>query len=128
MLMTSGRGSGLAGDWTTVTMLAAPLSVQIADTAQKALVTSHKALGSSWGAQGLNLWICREDSAGVLTRVGPGVFNLSLPYGGMQLFALSATLENLPAGTYRVGLCGSSNDSANWDQDEFSYTTAVVTN
>jgi hypothetical protein len=128
MLMASGRGQALTGDWTTVTMLAAPLTVQIADTSQKALVTSHKALGSSWGAQGLNLWVCREDSAGTLTRVGPGIFNMSIPGGGMQLFTLSAMLENLPAGTYRVGLCGSSNDSASWDLDEFSYTTAVLTN
>ena len=30
-------------------------------------------------------------------------------------------------GTYRVGLCGSSNQAANWDQNEFSYTTALVT-
>ena len=128
MLMSSGGGSGLVGDdWTTVTMLAEPLTIEITDVATKVLVTSHKALGSTFGAQGLNLWICRENSSGTLTRVGPGVFNLSVPMGGMQLFSLSATLQNLAAGSYRVGLCGSSNESANWNINEFSYTTALVT-
>ena len=127
MLMTSGGGSGLVGDdWTMVTMLAEPLTIEITGASQKVLVTSHKALGSTFGAQGLNLWICRENG-GPLTKVGPGVFNLSVPYGGMQLFSLSATLENLAAGSYRVGLCGSSNESANWNVNEFSYTTALVT-
>jgi hypothetical protein len=113
----------------TVTMLAEPLTVQIANVAQKVLVSSHKALGSSSfdGAQGLNLWICVQDNTGALMRIGPGVFNLSVPSGSVQLFSLSATLENLAAGTYRVGLCGSSNQAANWDQNEFSYTTALVT-
>jgi hypothetical protein len=129
MLMNSGGGSGLTGDdWTIISMLAEPLTIQITDAAQKILVTSHKALGSSSGAQGLNLWICRENSAGTLTTVGPGVFNLSVPYGGVQLFSLSATLEGLAAGSYRVGLCGSSNEPANWNMSEFSYTTALVTN
>jgi hypothetical protein len=127
MLMTSGLGKLPVGDWTTVTMLAAPLTIQITDVAQKVMVTSQKALGSSLGAGGLNLWICREDSGGALTKVGPGIFNLSIPYGGMQLFSLSATIENLAAGTYRVGLCGSSNDAATWDVDDFSYTTALIT-
>ena len=125
--MTSGRGSTLVGDWTTVTMLAEPLTVQVASASQKILVSSHKAIGSYWAAQGLNLWICRQDSAGAMTKVGPGIYNLSLPNGGLQVFSLSATIENLAAGTYQVGLCGSSNDSANWNWDEFSYTTALVT-
>jgi hypothetical protein len=125
--MASGRGSTLVGDWTTVTMLAEPLTVQIASTSQKILVSSHKALGSYWAAQGLNLWICQQDNAGTLTKVGPGIYNLSLPNGGLQVYSLSATIENLAAGTYQVGLCGSSNDSANWNWDEFSYTTALVT-
>jgi hypothetical protein len=127
MLMTSGRGSSLVGDWTTVTMVAEPLTVQISSTTQKVLVTSNKAIGSYWGAQALNLWICRQDESGNITKVGPGIFNLSLPSGGLQLYSLSAVIENVVAGTYRVGLCGSSNDSANWNWDEFSYTTALVT-
>ena len=78
-------------------------------------------------ATDLNLWICRQDSSGALTKVGPGVMQLALPTGGMQIYTLSATLENLPVGTYQVGLCGSSNDTE-WDLDEFSTTTALVTN
>jgi hypothetical protein len=128
-MMFNAAGPGLrviGGDWAALAMLAAPLTVEISSTSQKVLVTSHKALGSSGSAAGLNLWICRQDSSGTLTKVGPGVMNLSLPYGGMHLYSLSATLENLAAGTYRFGLCGSSNDT-NWDLDEFSATTALVT-
>jgi hypothetical protein len=128
MLMVSGRGAALVGgDWTALEMLAAPLTVQIASNTQKVLVTSQKVLGSSGFAAGLNLWVCRADSAGTLTKVGGGVMNLSLPNGGMNLYTMTAVLENLDAGTYRVGLCGSSNETT-WDLDEFSTTTAVVTN
>jgi hypothetical protein len=88
------------------------LTIQISSNTQKVLVTSHKALGSSTGdASDLNLWICRQDSTGALTRVGPGVMRLSLPDAGMQLYSLSAVVENLAAGTYQVGLCGSSMDT-----------------
>jgi len=129
MLTASGRGLPvIGGDWRAVAMLAAPVTLEITSSQQKALVTSHKALGSSVGdATDLNLWICRQDSAGALTKVGPGVMQLALPTGGLQIYTLSATLENLPVGTYQVGLCGSSNDT-DWDLDEFSTTTALVTN
>jgi hypothetical protein len=129
MMAASGRGLPvIGGDWRAVAMLAAPLTLEITSSQQKALVTSYKALGSTIGdATDLNLWICRQDSAGALTKVGPGVMQLSLPTGGMQIYTLSATLENLPVGTYQVGLCGSSNDT-DWDLDEFSTTTALVTN
>lgn len=129
MLTASGRGLPvIGGDWRAVAMLAAPVTLEITSSQQKALVTSHKALGSTIGdATDLNLWICRQDSAGALTKVGPGVMQLALPTGGMQIYTLSATLENLPVGTYQVGLCGSSNDT-DWDLDEFSTTTALVTN
>lgn len=128
MLTASGPGLGIiGGDWKAVAMLTEPLTVEITSTAQKVLVTSHKALGSTVGdATDLNLWICRQDITGTLTKVGPGVMRLSLPYGGMQLYTMSATLEGLDAGTYQVGLCGSSNNF-NWDLDEFSATTALIT-
>ena len=129
MLSASGRGLPvIGGDWKLLAMLSEPLTIQVSSNTQKVLVTSHKALGSSFGdATDLNLWICRQDSAGALIKVGPGVMRLSLPNPGMQLYSLSAVLENLAAGTYQVGLCGSSID-VDWDLDEFSTTTALVTN
>jgi hypothetical protein len=129
MLSASGRGLPvIGGDWKLLALLSEPLTIQISSNTQKVLVTSHKALGSSFGdATDLNLWICRQDSAGALIKVGPGVMRLSLPNPGMQLYSLSAVLENLAAGTYQVGLCGSSID-VDWDLDEFSTTTALVTN
>src|SRR4029453_6165298 len=106
-LTASGRGLPvIGGDWAAVAMLAEPLTVQITSSEQKVLVTSPKALGSTAGdATELNLWICRQDSTGALTKVGPGVMQLALPTGGMQIYTLSATPENLPHGTYQVGLC-----------------------
>jgi hypothetical protein len=43
-------------------------------------------------------------------------------------FALSAIIDNLPTGTYNVGLCGSAAAArvGNWNLDEFSYTSAMV--
>jgi hypothetical protein len=40
---------------------------------------------------------------------------------------LSATSTGLAPGTYKFGLCGMSSDYSNWNFNEFSYTTALVT-
>jgi hypothetical protein len=111
--------------------LADPVDVTIVSTTQKVLVTSSKALGTALalgafgGAMDLDLWICSE-VGGALTQIGVGVLDMRAAEDTRQLYTLSATATGLAPGAYRFGLCGMSSD-VNWNWNEFSYTTALVT-
>jgi hypothetical protein len=130
MLMKVGLGNDPGSSWG---FLADPVVVSIATTGQKVLVTSSKAFGTSsdlgsWeGAMDLDLAICHQLDAGAITVVGGGVWDLRAARDTRQLNSLSATLTNLTPGTYNIGLCGKSDDASNWNSNEFSYTTAFVT-
>ena len=43
-----------------------------------------------------------------------------------QIFSIGAVITGLAAGTYNVGMCGSSSVPANWNSNEYSYTSAMV--
>ena len=113
----------------TTGFLAAPLTLMMNSALQKVLVTSSKALGTNNfdGAQDLDVWICYQEGDGAVLTVGTGVFDLRAAANTRQLVSLSATLTGLAPGTYKVGLCGKSGDATNWNSNEFSYTTALVT-
>jgi hypothetical protein len=102
------------------------VTATITSTLQKVLVTSSKALGSTTGAVDLDLWICYQEGAGPLNMVGSGVFDLQLAANTRQLFTLSAAVTGLAAGDYGFGLCGRTTDVDNWNSNEYSYTTALV--
>ena len=78
-------------------------------------------------AQDLDVWICYQEGDGAVLTVGTGVFDLRAAANTRQLVSLSAALTGLAPGTYKVGLCGKSGDASNWNSNEFSYTTALVT-
>jgi hypothetical protein len=105
-----------------------PVSVTVA-TGQRVHVTSHAALGSTaaGGANALNLYICYRLSGGLITTVGGGAFGMTAAQNQRHLYGLSAVITGLPAGTYDVGLCGSSS-STNWNFNEWAYTSAMVFN
>jgi len=126
MFMLSAPGSAPTG---TTSFLAAPLTLTITSALQKVLVNSSEGLGTSnvEGAQNLNVWICYQEGEGTVLTVGTGVFGLRAAANTRQLVSLSATLTGLAPGSYRVGLCGTSDDASNWNSNEFSYTTALVT-
>ncbi|HET9360437.1 MAG TPA: hypothetical protein VFO58_11845 [Vicinamibacterales bacterium] len=132
MFTKFGRGNDPS---VALAFLADPVEVAIGGPTQKVLVTSSKGLGTLaalsgiWaGATDLDLWICFQESAGALTKVGVGVLDLSAAMDTRQLYTLSATSTGLAAGTYKFGLCGSTGDpNGHWNWNEFSYTTALVT-
>ena len=126
VLMRSGLGSAPSD---TTGFLAAPLSLTITSALQKVLVNSSKALGTNnfEGAQDLDVWICYQEGDGAVLTVGAGVYDLRAAANTRQLVSLSATLTGLASGSYKVGLCGKSTDGDNWNSNEFSYTTALVT-
>jgi hypothetical protein len=93
---------------------------------QKVFVTSDAALGSlASGAGQLNIYICQQ-SGPTLTTVGGGIFGLTVPPNQRHTFGISAVITGLAPGTYTVGMCGSSLAGANWNNSEWSYTSAMV--
>lgn len=124
---TSVSGAGL-DPRPTLQFLAAPATVSVTALGQRIVVVSNKALGTDeTPANQLLLWICSQQIAplGELTREGTGVYSLQLPANTSISMGLSAVLS-LPPGQYNVGLCGSS-VSPFWTNNDYSYTSAVVT-
>lgn len=121
----SGPGSNPA---TTNHFVSATVSVTITSPGQKILVTSHKAFGSTvaGGAAGLNLFIGYQPTGGSIATVGEGVFGNQVPQNTRVTMGLSGVITGLAAGTYVVGLVGVASAPANWNSNEYSYTTAVV--
>jgi hypothetical protein len=131
MFTSVGRGNDPD---TIIAFLAEPVTVTISGSTQKVLVSSSKAMGTSMGAgafsgaQSLDVWICQKESQALSpSTVGSGIFGLRAAPDSRQLVALSATVSGLAAGTYQFGLCGMSQDAASWNWNEFSYSTALVT-
>lgn len=48
--------------------------------------------------------------------------------GSFTTLAPRQAITGLSAGTYGVGLCGYSADFANWNSNDYSYTSAIVIN
>ena len=128
-IAASATGSGFGGSPDVdVGFLAPTVNVTIAD-GESVLVTSHKALGSTavGGATSLNLYICYQSTVGgsTIQLQGGGSLGHRVPQDTRITFGLSFIVSGLPAGTYMVGLCGNSS-SANWNSNEWGYTTALV--
>src|SRR5262249_34875496 len=112
----------------TVAFISVTANVTITGTSQKVLVTSHAGLGSTvaGGATSLNLYICYQLPPSPISTWGAGIFGLATPQNQRYTYGMSAVITGLAAGTYAVGLCGSSTNAANWNSNEYSYTTALV--
>ncbi len=124
MVSLSGLGAGPAS---TLAFIGPTVPVTV-DAGERVLVFAQKALGSSGGASGLNLWICYEPMAGALTAVGGGVFGLRAPANSRTVYGLTAPIPPSPApAQYVVGLCGTAGaQAANWNSNDFGYVTALV--
>jgi hypothetical protein len=111
----------------TLAFLAPPATVTIT-LGQSILVTSQRALGTNGtsGANSLSLWICYRNGTGPLFQSGFGANGLSVPANTRVNFPMTATLTGLAAGTYTVGLCGSTPASTWNSNDPNGSTTAVV--
>lgn len=94
---------------------------------QTIMVNVCKALGSSVGAVDLGLDIAYLDLAGgTITGVGNNMYGLSVNAGTRIPFPMNGVISGLPAGTYRVGMAGSSSDATNWDSNEYGYITVTI--
>ena len=93
-------------------------------------ITSHATLGATANpATDLDLSICHrpDGSSAIPTRIGVGAWGMRVPAQSRLPFGFSAVLSGASAGTYDVGLCGTSSDP-NWNDREWGYTSVIVMN
>ena len=108
-----------------------PAAVVTIAAGQKIYVVGSAALGSTaaGGASQLNLYVGYQlSSGGTVTTANFGEFGLTAPQGQRLVFTQSWVITGLPAGTYNVGLVGSSTAPTNWNNNEWSHVTALVLN
>jgi hypothetical protein len=114
----------------TIGFIAVPLNVTTTASTQKIFAVSEAALGSTaaGGANTLRIWMCyRSTVAGSpIVSVGGGIYDLTVAQNQRHVFGINAVITGIAAGTYSVGLCGSSVTPANWNNNEYSYTSAMV--
>ena len=124
MVTLSGMGAGPAS---ALAFIGPTVPVTV-DAGERVLVFAQKALGTTGGASGLNLWICYEPMAGALTAVGGGLFGLRAPANSRTVYGLTAPTPPSPTpGQYVVGLCGTAGaQAASWNSNDFGYVTALV--
>jgi hypothetical protein len=112
----------------TLGFISGTTAVVITGTSQRVFVVSHAGLGAGVAAANqLNLYICTQlQPSGALVPQGLGIFGLTSPANQRYTYGLSVVVTGLTAGTYNVGLCGSSANAVNWTNNEYSYTSALV--
>ena len=129
-VVTSAFATGFGNDPTLTTDFLAPYVTVNVVSGQSVFVVSHKAFGSfsPGGADSLRLDICyRTAGSGVPpTTVGGGMFNLMVPQNTRIPMGMSTIIGDLSTGSWEVGLCAESSLPANWNNNEYGYTSAIV--
>ncbi|MCX5746516.1 MAG: hypothetical protein NT062_28905 [Proteobacteria bacterium] len=123
-MFSAGSSSAITS---TTAFIAAPARITVA-AGQKLWVQSTAALGNAVAganATNLNLYICYRLVGGSISAISLGTFGLTALAGQRHHFGLSAEIAPA-AGDYDVGLCGYSSDFADWNNNEWSYTTAFT--
>ncbi|MDB4957104.1 MAG: hypothetical protein JWO36_4673 [Myxococcales bacterium] len=104
------------------------VSVTIAAN-QKIYASANAGLGSlATAGTALNIYMCYQLSGGPVTTWSLGMFGLTSAANSRQVYGISAVMSGLGAGTYAVGMCGSSTSAANWNNNEWGYLSAMVFN
>lgn len=136
VVFSSGGGGAPQAPTSTQTYFFLSTTVQVTVTAgQKILVWADKAFGTSGiaaGAANLDILVCYQSTASgsTIQPVGGAILDLRAAPNTRQTYSINAGITGLPAGTYEVGMCGNT-DAANvpnWNSNEYSYVTAMVTN
>lgn len=114
----------------SIKFIAPTATVDVTSTTQRVLVNSMRIFGSTQttGADGLYLAVCYSNVAdGMLWEGSSSLPNLRVPMNTRVTLGHTAILSGLPAGTYRVGLCGAVFASINkWNANGEGATTAIV--
>jgi len=129
-VVSSAYSSGLTTTPTSTLQFLSPTVTVSYATSQKIIIMSTVSLGTTTagGANGLDIYPCYKLSTATSPiTIGGGMFGLQTVQNTRLNFSVSGVATGLVAGTYQVGLCGSAT-SANWTNNEYGYTTAIVTN
>jgi hypothetical protein len=95
--------------------------------AQRIHISAHKYMGSGGGASGLDTTICHQPAlGGAVTILNLGMWGGSVPANTRIPWGATAVISGLAAGSYNVGLCARSGVPANWNSNEWGFTSALV--
>ncbi len=122
--------AGFGNNPTATTAFIGP-TVNVSITAgQKIMMVVSKALGSTsaGGANSLNIYPAYQAGAGVVTTQGGGIFGIACAQNTRETVSINYIFSGLAAGTYTVGMAGSSTNAANWNNNEYGYISAIVFN
>ena len=132
--ITSVANSSGLGQLPTLTLafLAPPVNVTIS-AGQKIIMHATKALGSTavGGATELAIYACyRSTVAGSqLITQGGGLVGLRVAQNTRHTFSINWAYTGLTTGTWEIGMCGYGQvQPANWNSQDYGYTTTFVTN
>lgn len=114
----------------TLGFISGTVTVNITSTSQKVYIVSTCALGASaTAATGLNIYPgYKLSSSPTVTQSGGGMFGLTCPVNTRLTYTVSSVITNLIPGSYQFGMVGLSPTPANWNNNEWSYTTVMVYN
>lgn len=114
----------------TSAFISGTVTVNITSTSQKVYIVSTCALGASaTAATGLNIYPgYKLSSSPTVTQSGGGMFGLTCPVNTRLTYTVSSVITNLIPGSYQFGMVGLSATPANWNNNEWSYTTVMVYN
>ncbi|MBK6963257.1 MAG: hypothetical protein IPH20_04775 [Bacteroidales bacterium] len=128
-ILGTAQSSGYSNITSDFSFFVPPAMIELPEAAS-IMIHSSRGLGTTTGinASGtLSLYICyRNTNGGFLQSIGGGILGLRLPANTRIPFSLSYSTPLLPAGIYEVGLCGLCYDPAQWNSNEYSYTSAMA--
>lgn len=120
--------SGFGGNPTGANAFIGPTVNVTLAAGQRAHMVIEKALGAgATAATNLNIYACYQNTGGgALTTQGAGIFGLTAAVNERKEFGINWVFSGLLAGTYTVGMCGSSTNAVNWTNNEWGYISALV--
>jgi hypothetical protein len=120
--------SGLGTNPATTLGFIGPVATVTVASGQRVHVSASRALGTTLAtATSLNLYVCYRASGSTATpsTVGGGIWGNRVVANTRVPMGITAVISGL-AGSYTVGMCGSSSDAASWNSNEYGYVSALV--
>lgn len=109
----------------TTAFIGPTVTVTVNSTADVIYFTGNVTLGSTAGATSLNYYPAYTFNGGSVTTQGGGSFGLTCPAGQRLSYGTNFAWTNLAPGTYVFGVAGSSTNFANWNNNEWGYSSVI---
>lgn len=119
--------SGYGADPSATVSFIGPTTTVTVEANQRIIVIFDRALGSFAGANDLDIWVAYQAEGDSIDLTGGGIFDLQVPANTRVPISINGVIGPLDAGTYTVGMAGSTS-SPNWNNNEWGVITTIVTN